>query len=137
MKLTYRGVSYEHIPVTLEVNEVDIIGKYRGQAIRRHVLTQELQRPEVESALLHYRGSNYKVMQPVFSSTRKEAPSASCPVRLPQLSKLVNSDIHSVHLNNMRSNLERRLQMARQKGDEQLISQLQQESRKLMISIQH
>ena len=121
MKLTYRGVSYEHIPVTLEVNEVDIIGKYRGQA----------------SALLHYRGSNYKVMQPVFSSTRKEAPSASCPVRLPQLSKLVNSDIHSVHLNNMRSNLERRLQMARQKGDEQLISQLQQESRKLMISIQH
>ncbi len=30
MKLTYRGVSYEHQPATLETTETGVIGKYRG-----------------------------------------------------------------------------------------------------------
>ncbi|NEQ69824.1 MAG: DUF4278 domain-containing protein [Symploca sp. SIO1B1] len=30
MKLTYRGVSYEHQPATLETTETEITGKYRG-----------------------------------------------------------------------------------------------------------
>ena len=30
MKFTYRGVSYEHQPATLETIDTGIIGKYRG-----------------------------------------------------------------------------------------------------------
>lgn len=36
MKLSYRGVSYEAEPTTLEVTEGEIRGMYRGPAWKRH-----------------------------------------------------------------------------------------------------
>jgi hypothetical protein len=136
MKLTYRGVSYDRVPTNLEVTEGDILGKYRGQVVRRHCLLQEVSRPEVESVLLHYRGSEYAAVMPKFTPSEQlhQAPAASCPVRLPQLSKLMDGDVRQVHVENMRRNLEMRIQAAQAKGDEHLVSLLQQESNKLWIA---
>ncbi|ANV85459.1 hypothetical protein AWQ21_00700 [Picosynechococcus sp. PCC 7003] len=134
MKLTYRGVSYDSLPATLEVTEGDILGRYRGQVVRRHCVTQTVDRPDVESVLLHYRGGTYAIQQPVVKATaqqQQEAAAAACPVRVPQLSKLMGQDARRVHLENMRRSLERRIRTAQAQGDEQLITLLQQESHAL------
>ena len=139
MKLTYRGVSYEHSPASLEVTEGNILGKYRGQLTRRHQIMHHLERPDAESMLLHYRGGLYSTMQPTITASIKksrvlQAPAASCPVRLPQLSKLMNQDVRQVHLDNMRRSLEQRIQSAQAKGDKHLVKILKQESSNLRMS---
>lgn len=136
MKLTYRGVSYGCIPATLEVTETEILGKYRGQMTHRHCVTQTMERPDMESVLLHYRGAEYTVMQPKVTVTleNRQAAAPSCPVRLPQLVQLMSHDVRQVHIENMRRSLERRLKMAQEKGDEQLVNLLQQESNTLQSS---
>lgn len=133
MKLTYRGVSYDHLPATLEVTEGDILGKYRGQLTRQHCVAQTIDRPEMESVILHYRGSSYAVMQPkvAVSAQSQQAPAPTCPVQFSQLSQLMSPDVHQVHLENMRRSLERRIQMAQAKGDNHLVNLLQQESNAL------
>ena len=131
MKLTYRGIAYEQNQVGLEMTEGDIIGKYRGQTVHNHLLTQELKRPDVESVLLHYRGAEYAVNHAMIPSAAKkqsiaQAPAASCPIKLPQLSKLMSQDVRQVHIENMRQSLERRIQSAQARGDERLVRLLKQ-----------
>lgn len=136
MKLTYRGVSYDHLPATLEVTEGEIIGKYRGQKVQRHCIAQVVERPEMESVLLHYRGTSYAVMQPKIHVVleRQQAAAPACPVQLPQLSQLMSPDVRQVHIENMRRSLERRIQLAQAKGDEHLVNLLQQESNTLPLT---
>jgi hypothetical protein len=132
MKLTYRGVSYDYRPATLEVTEGDIMGRYRGQTIRRHCVTQSLERPDVESVLLHYRGNAYQSLQPVPEvSPQRQTVAAACPVSAPQLSPLMGTDARRIHLENMRRSLERRLQTAQAQGDDHLVNLLQRESNAL------
>ncbi|WP_024545675.1 DUF4278 domain-containing protein [Picosynechococcus sp. NKBG15041c] len=132
MKLTYRGVSYDYRPATLEVMEGDIVGRYRGQTIRRHCVAETLERPEVESVLLHYRGNTYQSLQAVPEVLpQRQAAAAACPVQVLPLTKLMGQDARRIHLENMRHSLERRLQTAQARGDEHLISLLQQESNAL------
>ncbi|OKH17885.1 DUF4278 domain-containing protein [[Limnothrix rosea] IAM M-220] len=140
MKLTYRGVSYEHVPTSLEVTEGNILGKYRGQVTHRRCVASEIKRPESESVLLHYRGNLYSTMQSVIPASLRErsvghqAPAPSCPVKLPQLSQLMSQDVRQVHLENMRRSLERRIQSAQASGDQHLVNLLRQESHNLRAS---
>ena len=139
MKLTYRGVSYECVPASLEVEERDIVGKYRGQATRQHQVAKDFKRPEMESMLLHYRGSAYQVQHmalPAMATekARVQAPAASCPVKLPQLAALMARDVRQVHIENMRRSLDSRLRSAQEKGDQHLVGLLRQESQKLWMS---
>ncbi len=140
MKLTYRGVSYEHVPTSLEVTEGNILGKYRGQVTRRHCVMSEIARPESESVLMHYRGSLYPTMQAVLPEALQQrhvshqAPAPSCPIKLPQLSKLMSQDVRQVHLENMRQSLEHRIQSAQAQGDQHLVNLLRQESNNLRAS---
>jgi hypothetical protein len=46
----------------------------------------------------------------------------------------MDGDVRQVHVENMRRNLEMRIQAAQAKGDEHLVSLLQQESNKLWIA---
>ncbi|MEB3226219.1 MAG: DUF4278 domain-containing protein [Synechococcus sp.] len=134
MKLTYRGVSYDYHPATLEVTEGDIVGCYRGQAIRRHCVAQTVERPDVESILLHYRGGTYGLLQPVLkAATQPQAKTtvAAATIQDPQLSKLMGREARRIHLENMRRSLERRLQTAQARGDEHLVNLLKQESNAL------
>lgn len=138
MKLTYRGVPYEQTPVNLEVTEGEILGRYRGQSVRSHRPAISLERPEVESMLLHYRGQAYSKLQPIVQAAVvpvvRQAPAASCPVPLLKLSKLMPQDIKEVHIENMRHSLEERIKTAQAKGDEHLVSLLQRESNQLWPS---
>jgi hypothetical protein len=59
MKLSYRGVSYEDQPSTLEVSEGEIGGKYRGQTWKIHRPKQSLRRSA--SKELIYRGITYRI----------------------------------------------------------------------------
>jgi hypothetical protein len=59
MKLSYRGVSYEAEPDTLEVTEGEIGGLYRGRAWRVHN-HQPIRRRYLASLELIYRGVGYK-----------------------------------------------------------------------------
>ncbi|MFP4100033.1 MAG: DUF4278 domain-containing protein [Coleofasciculus sp.] len=66
VKLVYRGVNYDLSPAQVEVTEDEVIGKYRGQALRVHHLVK----PPATSTLLplKYRGvsvSDQKSLIPV------------------------------------------------------------------------
>ena len=121
------------------MTEGDILGKYRGQTVHRHQIAQAIKRPDAESVLLHYRGAEYAVNHAMVPSTLKkksiaQAPAASCPIKLPQLSKLMSQDVRQVHIENMRQSLERRIQSAQARGDDRLVRLLKQESNKLWLS---
>ncbi|NJN72168.1 MAG: DUF4278 domain-containing protein [Limnothrix sp. RL_2_0] len=137
MKLTYRGVPYNQTPVSLEVTEGDILGRYRGQSVRRHLPATKFERPEVESMLLHYRGQGYRKLQATVQSAIApvhQAPAASCPIPLSKLAQLMPKDVRQVHIENMRHSLEERLRAAQAKGDEHLVNLLQRESNQLWPS---
>lgn len=59
MKLSYRGVSYETEPSTLEVTEGEVGGLYRGQAWRVHRPTPSRRRYTAFIDLI-YRGVVYR-----------------------------------------------------------------------------
>ncbi|MFW5764397.1 MAG: DUF4278 domain-containing protein [Coleofasciculus sp.] len=66
VKLVYRGVNYDLSPAQVDVTEDEVIGKYRGQALRIHHLVT----PPATSTLLplKYRGvsvSDHKSLIPV------------------------------------------------------------------------
>lgn len=54
MKLSYRGISYEHQPAVLEVQEGEVTGKFRGRAWKAHT-TKEITAPK-RQARMTYRG---------------------------------------------------------------------------------
>lgn len=137
MKLTYRGVPYEQAPVSLEVTEGDIVGRYRGQSVRSHLPATKFERPEVESMLLHYRGHGYCKLQatvPGAVATVNQAPAASCPIPLSKLAQLMPQDVRQVHIENMRHSLEERIKAAQARGDNHLVNLLQRESNQLWPS---
>ncbi|MBE9156206.1 DUF4278 domain-containing protein [Nodosilinea sp. LEGE 06152] len=78
MKLTYRGVSYDYTPPTVEPNVTDEVGKFRGVDIRfRTVKKAPVQQPTLD---LVYRGVVYQTgtseVAPVVEAAPVEAPAA-------------------------------------------------------------
>ncbi|NJL46076.1 MAG: DUF4278 domain-containing protein [Leptolyngbyaceae cyanobacterium SM2_3_12] len=58
MKLTYRGVSYDYTPPTVETKITDEVGKFRGLDIRfRTIQRAPVQQPTLD---LVYRGAAYR-----------------------------------------------------------------------------
>lgn len=57
MRLCYRGASYEYNPLTLEVREEEVIGRYRGGILRSRRYTGINQSQPPYS--LKYRGVVY------------------------------------------------------------------------------
>ena len=129
MELNYRGVKYEKNLCKLEVMEGEVGGKYRGRDWRynypRHTLSL---RPKVD---LCYRGSNYS--------------SNSTITEIELQRKILNQNINNIeprslgeeatqiHLDNIRRNLEHRLQVAKERGNYNLVEMLQKESRDLAL----
>jgi hypothetical protein len=57
MKLTYRGVSYDYNPPTVDLKAIDEVGKFRGVDIRFRTVTKApVQQPTLD---LMYRGVAY------------------------------------------------------------------------------
>ncbi|MGK7944969.1 MAG: DUF4278 domain-containing protein [Microcystaceae cyanobacterium] len=132
MKLSYRGTSYERDQMPLEIQEGDIAGKYRGQEWRYHYPKHIPQSPP--KLYRQYRGVAYSTRPLSETETAdyvKAYTAKTCSVPCPRI--IVENQVSQIHLENMRRNLERRLQIAKAKGDEDLVKLLQKESEQLTM----
>jgi Domain of unknown function (DUF4278) len=122
MKLTYRGVTYDRTSDSLETIEGEIGGKYMGgdwnYRYPRHMTNLQPKLPR------KYRGVAYGAPSVVYNS---EDRAINPYLVKPQVQP---SDIH---LENIRQNLERRLQAAEASGNRSLIGLLEEESRQLLM----
>ncbi|MEW6491222.1 MAG: DUF4278 domain-containing protein [Cyanobacteriota bacterium] len=132
MKLSYRGVKYENTSPVLEVTEGDIGGTYRGQSWRSHYVRHIPEPAPVHD--LKYRGVAYRTNQ---SAVAVSASAAATRCTLPGYHKRerekVLDEVSRTHLTNIRKNLERRIQVAKAKGDEKLMRLLEQEKMTLPL----
>jgi hypothetical protein len=112
------------------MEEGAIAGKYRGVDWRyrypRHV-------PQSKPKLYRqYRGVLYST-SPVVTSEGRELPTIACPLPLSKPTPIEPEDLSTVHLDNIRRRLERRLQIAQKNGDENLVEMLQKEAQDLAL----
>jgi len=54
MKLSYRGISYDHKPAVLEIQEGEVTGKFRGKTWKAHTV-KGISAPK-RQARMTYRG---------------------------------------------------------------------------------
>lgn len=137
MKLSYRGVSYEYEPPTLDMMEGEVAGKYRGQEWRvRYPRHMPVAQPTFD---LNYRGVAYRTGQPAdarMSATAASAqPTPVWAVSTRNSAHTFVSEVSKIHSNNMCQNLERRIQAARARGDQQLLQMLEKEAQQLTCSL--
>lgn len=127
--MKYRGSDYNSENNFLEVKESDIVvGKYRGcqlnQKLPRHVVQL---RPKIG---LQYRGISY-CTNPVIASNSSDIPVAT---PLPHEIKAIKpNNLHDIHLENMRRNLDRRMKTAQEENNENLLFMLKKESLELEL----
>lgn len=138
MRLTYRGVSYERQPLSLEVTEGEVGGLYRGQTWKHHY-PRHIPNLQPKSHILQYRGVQYRTHSSILPGPRigctLETVRQSGARLLEPVPQVVLEEAQQMHLENLRRNLVYRLQVAKAKGDEFLIRQLEDESRQLAIEV--
>ncbi|NES94660.1 MAG: DUF4278 domain-containing protein [Desertifilum sp. SIO1I2] len=136
MKLSYRGTPYEHEPIALDMAEADRVAKYRGQEYRqrypRHI-------PVPQAPLdLKYRGiaySTYQTPEPeaVDIATHLNRTFVNSPSEpLTRHKRFIEAA--QLHRANILKRLEHRIQVARSKGDVNLLQQLEVEKLQLVES---
>jgi hypothetical protein len=136
MKLSYRGISYEPKSIMLEVTEGEVGGKYRGKNWQYHYPRHI---PPIQPKLfLQYRGVAYStralpIQQNVTHSNIQEQDTF-CRLPIKKITTSVEEDLKSIHLENLRRNLERRLEVAKERGDEYLVNLLEKESQQLALN---
>ncbi|KST65044.1 DUF4278 domain-containing protein [Mastigocoleus testarum] len=133
MKLTYRGVAYEYTPIPVKMTPGKVGGKYRGIAWRHH---QAESVPIHQSfARLKYRGVAYCIGEP--QNIQEWEDAVTLQERYTASTYKVNNafksrdELTKTHLSNIRKNLERRLQLAKQRGDTNLIYLLEEEAKQI------
>lgn len=134
MKLTYRGNRYESEPTAIDMIDSQVVGRYRGQSVTlqypRHIPVQ----PVME---LKYRGAAYATTpsgqtrpisrpiqtQPaVPTTTVAQSVSAIATARQQAL-----AEVARVHRQNIVQTLQHRIEVAKARGDEMLVAQLERE----------
>ena len=136
MTLSYRGARYAYQPPTVEQLESDLKGQYRGHQLQfsypHHIP------PSHPVVTLTYRGVRYQTT--ATGATQPVTSAATGPLqdmlalrgRKAQTQRsAVMQELASVHHHNLYELLEHRIQVARSKGDEQLVAQLEQERHQL------
>ncbi|MFW6358244.1 MAG: DUF4278 domain-containing protein [Chroococcales cyanobacterium] len=132
MKFNYRGVGYDREPLKLETVEGEVVGKYRGQPVRQHY-PRHIPTPQPK-LYLQYRGVAYsKRPIPQDMTVEKQLAAITKSCKIDQRSKSVTNDLAEIHLNNIRRNLERRLLVAKAKGNEDLVELLEKECDELAL----
>lgn len=130
MKRCYRGVHYEETPSPLDVTEGEIGGTYRGQNWRFRYLRHIPEPPPTHN--LMWRGVEYQTGKPsVVKSTPVEPPMTMVGTRswfMKNSRQKVFQQTNITHLENIRQSLEHRLEVARAKGDQRLVHQIEKES---------
>lgn len=137
MKLTYRGINYEPETTALPMNEGAIAGKYRGKPWRYHYPRHI---PQLKAKYgLQYRGVHYSRCPIVESKAVREVsipavvPNAELPTPSYFASQAQELAAERAHVETMRRNLDRRLSVAKESGNQELIVMLEKEYRDLAI----
>lgn len=136
MKLTYRGIKYEHAPEAVEVITHGVCGKYRGAEWKCHF--PKYTPPTQGVAELKYRGASYYSGNPQEVEELKQRKKLNLifaennQIFLSKPRK--NNELAKTHLANLHRNLQRRLEVAKQNGDENLIRILEEEANQLSIN---
>ncbi len=133
MKLTYRGIKYEYAPKTVEVITEGVCGKYRGAEWKCH---HSEYIPVTHNAVeLKYRGATYYSGNPEEVKELKQRKKLNsifaASNNLFASNQPHNDELAKIHLANLQRNLQRRLEVAKQKGDENLIGILEEEANQL------
>jgi hypothetical protein len=133
MKLIYRGIKYEHTPEAVEVITEGVCGKYRGAEWKCHY--PKYTPVTKHAAELKYRGASYYSGNPQEVEELKQRKKLNFifakndQVFLSNRRK--NNQLAEIHITNLQRNLQRRLEVARQRGDENLIRILEEEANQL------
>ncbi|NET57427.1 MAG: DUF4278 domain-containing protein [Symploca sp. SIO2E6] len=134
MKLTYRGIQYQTETATLEIREGEIGGTYRGVPWRFHNLRHIPEPPPVHN--LAWRGVSYCTGKPEVAKPRTTPQPVGATVSrswvLRKDRQKVLDEAMKAHLSSIRRSLEQRMQVAKAKGDEKLVSLLEAESEQMM-----
>ena len=137
MQLSYRGVHYRYQPTSVDMVDSGVSGQYRGRAVSfnypRHIPVPQA------TVRLKYRGVEYCAVSK--SDTGVNVPSLhpemtpgekAVVMPLPSIAKACRRQEHeltSTHLDNIRKRLQHRIEVARERGDQILLNQLEQERR--------
>jgi hypothetical protein len=128
MKLCYRGVEYDYTPPALEVTESEILGRYRGRP-QRFSYVRHVPFPQPVAAM-KFRGNAYRTdshggMEPIKAPVAQaESPAYSS---MAQARRRLLQEAASIHQDNIRRSLERRMEVARAQGNDMLLHQLENE----------
>ncbi len=135
MKLIYRGVSYNNELTNLEAIEGEVGGKYRGNQWHYHYPRHI---PNLQPKLVRkYRSVAYGEVEPnqydwlcQCAERNRAIPTYFANQKQP----IVSDRANSIHLENIRCNLERRLKAAEASGNTTLVDLLKDESKQLQLS---
>lgn len=139
MKLCYRGVEYDYNPPSLEVQESELTGCYRGRPITfTYVSHVPVPQPV---ATMTYRGAGYtttpqgKRVSPLVGTVDRTPVFQSIQATDNSVLKArrhLLKDAAEAHRLNMQRSLERRIAVARSQGNSQLLAQLEAELHQLV-----
>lgn len=134
MNMKYRGNRDSVERHFLEVQDTNIIGgKYRGcewtYKMPHHV-------PQIQPKIgLQYRGITYCARSLSVSEVEKSLPWQRIIGSNPVISVKEDNNLQQVHLNNIRRNLEKRIQTAKENENYSLLAMLEKESRELNFAL--
>lgn len=140
MKLTYRGVEYDHNPPSLEMSESEILGTYRGRSYRfsyvRHI---PFPQPVAD---LKYRGVSYHTnskgqIESVPAHAQGHEAGGFLHARaansMAAARRQLLKEAAIAHQASIQRTLEHRLEVARAQGNESLVRQLEDEMHQLAV----
>ncbi|MGD1853505.1 MAG: DUF4278 domain-containing protein [Leptolyngbyaceae cyanobacterium] len=139
MKLTYRGVEYDHNPPMLEVSESDILCNYRGRS-HRYTYVRHVPFPQTQPELI-YRGAAYQVdrhgQRQAVNQTAAKSVFSAFQRKLAELTPLMDERRQLLresarnHSESIQRSLEHRIAVAREQGNLNLLQQLEDEMRQI------
>jgi hypothetical protein len=125
MKLTYRGANYEYDIPTVDMEEGDVAGKYRGQnwnyRYPRHMKVPKHVQDLQYRGVLECDRKSLKIDRDV--TPRLDSAGAAVAQKVEEV-----ATVHRVNICNI---LDRRKQVARAKGDVKLMCLLELESKEM------
>lgn len=132
--ITYRGVSYKSPNPISELTQSEIGGVYRSTECKlrypRHIPVPSLARELKYCSISYSIGDAIDIRANLLSKHFDAMQIAEVSVSAVNRQQIVD-EVNSAHLANISNNLERRLQVAIEKGDKDLIWLLQSEARQL------
>ncbi|MBD2461573.1 DUF4278 domain-containing protein [Oscillatoria sp. FACHB-1407] len=136
MKLRYRGAEYDYEPTPVDMAETGITGQYRGRtfnfAYPRHIPVPQPTGDYKYRGVTYHRTANGTI-EPVSAPVAAPAtPAVQTPTGVTYRSVAASrhalmQEVAGKHRENIHRRLQHRLEVARAKGDQLLINELERE----------